>query len=197
MSVKSAEQKIIEKQMKAQDKTAREEKLRDRASGLVGAAHMVEGFRIMDSESEALLDEILKQYDGNERNYVCFERHLLPRNLQEACPVLYEALIMYGMLSSVIAYGKGAMITLSDSGKNYFANKGVAEKRTEEKVIDVAQKKRSSRCVYSDNAGIIFYNMYIAFSGKYVSMAGGGEFYEIRKLVCNAKRWRAIQYLER
>lgn len=58
------------------------------------------------------------------------------------------------------------------------------------------RKKRSSRCVYSDNAGIIFYNMYIAFSGKYVSMAGGGEFYEIRKLVCNAKRWRAIQYFE-
>ena len=23
------------------------------------------------------------------------------------------------------------------------------------------------------------------------------QFYEIRKLVCNAKRWRAIQYLER
>ena len=65
MPAKSSEQKMIEKQIKVQDKAAREAKLRDRASGLVGAAHMVDGFRIMDSESEALLNEILKQYNGN------------------------------------------------------------------------------------------------------------------------------------
>ena len=132
MPAKSAEQKIIEKQMKAQEKVARESKLRERTSGLVGAAHMVEGFRIMDPESEALLDEILNRYDGNERNYVSITRDLLPRSLQESCQVLYEALIMYGMVSSAIPYGKGAMITLSDSGKNYFINKWAV--RTDEEL---------------------------------------------------------------
>lgn len=44
--------KIMEKQMKAQEKAAREAKIRERASSLVGAAHMVEGFRVMDPESE-------------------------------------------------------------------------------------------------------------------------------------------------
>ena len=145
MSAKSAEQKIMEKQMKAQEKAAREAKIRERASGLVGAAHMVEGFRVMDSESEALLDEILKQYDGNERNHVSIARDLLPRSLQESCQVLYEALIMYGTLSSVLPYGNGAMITLSDSGKNYFINKDAAEKRAEKNIVDVAQTKTNRK----------------------------------------------------
>ena len=145
MPAKSAEQKLIEKQMKAQEKVARESKLRERASGLVGAAHMVEGFRVMDPESEALLDEILKQYDGNERNYVSITRDLLPRSLQESCQVLYEALIMYGMVSSAIPYGNGAMITLSDSGKNYFINKDAAEKKAEKNVVDAAQTKTNRK----------------------------------------------------
>ena len=131
--------------MKAQEKVARESKLRERASGLVGAAHMVEGFRVMDPESEALLDEILKQYDGNERNYVSITRDLLPRSLQESCQVLYEALIMYGMVSSAIPYGNGAMITLSDSGKNYFINKDAAEKKAEKNVVDAAQTKTNRK----------------------------------------------------
>lgn len=153
MPAKSAEQKIIEKQMKAQEKAAREAKLRERASGLVGAAHMVEGFRVMDPESEALLDEILKQYDGNERNYVSITRDLLPRSLQESCQVLYETLVMYGMVSSVLPYGNGAMITLSDSGKSYFINKNAAAKRAEEKVVDVvAHKNRKQYDVFISHA---------------------------------------------
>ena len=145
MPAKSAEQKIMEKQMKAQEKAAREAKIRERANSLVGAAHMVEGFRVMDPESEALLDEILKQYDGNERNHVSIARDLLPRSLQESCQVLYEALIMYGTVSSVLPYGNGAMITLSDSGKNYFINKDAAEKRAEKNVVDVAQTKTNRK----------------------------------------------------
>lgn len=152
MSAKSAEQKIIEKQMKEQAKVARETKLRERASGLVGAAYMLDGFRIIDSESEALLNEILKQYNGNEKNSVTLVKDLLPRSLQESCQVLYETLRMYGMLSSVITHGNGAIIILSDSGKNYFANKEVAEKRAKEKAVNVLQKNRKQYDVFISHA---------------------------------------------
>ena len=39
---------------------------------------------------------------------------------------------MYGMLSSVMNYVTGAMITISESGKCYFSNKENAYKRAEE-----------------------------------------------------------------
>lgn len=151
MPAKSAEQKAIEKQMKAQEKVAREAKLRERATGLMGAAHMVNGFRVLDPESEELLSEILKQYDGNEGNHVSFVGDSLSRSLQNSCPVLYEALTMYGMLSSVIPYGSGAIITLSNSGKEYFVNKEAAEKRVEE-VTEMTPKQRKQYDVFISHA---------------------------------------------
>ena len=66
MPTKSPEQKTIEKQMKIQERAERAAKIRDRAYGLVAGAHQEKGFRILDSESELMLAEILKQYNGNE-----------------------------------------------------------------------------------------------------------------------------------
>ena len=91
MAQKSQLQKTLEKQQKEQKKIAREEKIRERASAIVSAAQYIGSFRVMDKESEMLLEEILKQYDGNGNNYVNFETRELPRVLQESLDVGYES----------------------------------------------------------------------------------------------------------
>ena len=120
---KSPEQKAIEKQMRAQEKADRAAQIRERASGIVAGAHQENGFRILDFESETMLAEILRQYDGNENNTMSFELDNISRSLRDNALVLYEALRMYGMLASVIPYGNSAIMTVTESAKNYFENK--------------------------------------------------------------------------
>lgn len=126
MPAKSLEQKNLEKQMKLQEKVARDAKIRDRATGIVAGSHQENGFRIMDAESEALLREILKQYNGNESNRVSFSTENIPASLKENSAVLYEALQMYGMIASPIAGVRSAILTITESAKNYFESKSNA-----------------------------------------------------------------------
>ena len=120
---KSPEQKAIEKQMRAQEKAERAAQIRERASGIVAGAHQENGFRILDFESETMLAEILRQYDGNENNTMSFELDNISRSLRDNALVLYEALRMYGMLASVIPYGNSAIMTVTESAKNYLEKK--------------------------------------------------------------------------
>jgi hypothetical protein len=126
---KTAMERAIEKQQKEQRKIAREAQIRDRANAIVSDAKHIGTFRIMDKESEMLLEEILKQYDGNDNNYVNFNEEPLPRALQESISLGFEKLQMYGVLASVNIYLKGAMVTLSESGKSYFEDKRSAERQ--------------------------------------------------------------------
>ncbi|MCD7905340.1 MAG: hypothetical protein LUG24_07190 [Clostridiales bacterium] len=75
---KSALEKSIEKQTKETQKAAREAQRRETVRSIVNGANIVDGFRVMDEESEVLLQEILNQYDGNERSYVNFSLVNLP-----------------------------------------------------------------------------------------------------------------------
>lgn len=136
---KSELQKMIEKQQREQKRIDREARTRDRAAAVVDGAKYIGSFRVMDRESELLLDEILKQYDGNDNNYVKFDTEKLPRYLKESISVGYEKLQMYGALASVISYVSGSMITLSESGKTYFDDKEYAEEQ--ERVYEKAEKK--------------------------------------------------------
>ena len=56
---------------------------------------------------------------------------------------------MYGMLSSANPYGTFTLITLSESGKNYFINKETAEQRSEERMeTKKAEEARRNRKQY-------------------------------------------------
>ncbi len=127
------QQKAVEKQQKEQTRIARQNEIRERANAVVSAAKYINSFRIMDLESETLLSEILKQYDGNGNNYINFNVDPLPRHIQDSISVGYEKLLLYGVLSNVSSYISGAMITLSESGKKYFEDKQNAiEQQVEE-----------------------------------------------------------------
>ena len=122
----------LQKAMDQQKKIARETKNREYAMTIINGQPIVSGFRIMDSDSESLLKEILEQYDGNVNNHVNFSTENLSRPLIESISVQYEKLNLYGMLSSVISYQSGGIMTISDTAKVYFANKEAALSRSEE-----------------------------------------------------------------
>lgn len=120
---KSPLEKAVEKQTKEVQKAAREARIRERASAIVTTQSAVSGFLIMDKDSEVTLEEILKAYDGNEKNYVNFDSEQLPVYLQDSAGLQYEKLQMYGVLSSYIQYLSGCMITISETAKTYFEDK--------------------------------------------------------------------------
>ena len=56
----------------------------------------------MDREAEDMLQAILEQYDGNEKNCVNFITNNLPVNLQRSFLLECEKLQMYGVISDVM-----------------------------------------------------------------------------------------------
>lgn len=95
---KSALEKAIEKQNKANEKAEREARNRQIAASIIEGQPVLYGVRILDSDSEALLDAILSQYDGNENNHVGFRGDNLTRSLHDSIVIQYEKLKMYGVI---------------------------------------------------------------------------------------------------
>lgn len=157
---KSPLEKAMEKQRKEEQKAAHEAQLRDRASAIIAGAEFVSGFRVMDRESESMLQAILDQYDGNEKNYIGFDVNELPQYLQDSFSLQCEKLQMYGMLSSVMHYVTGAMITLSESGKQYFKDKDSAYKRAEE------QQKQEEKAIMMRSSIRKQYDVFISHASK-------------------------------
>lgn len=157
---KSPLERALEKQRREEQKAARAAQLRDRASAIIAGAEFVNGFRVMDRESEDMLQAILDQYDGNDKNYINFEVDELPQYLQDSCSLQCEKLQMYGMLSSVINYVSGAMITISESGKHYFSNKEDAYKQAEE------QQKKDEDAIKMKTIVRKQYDVFISHASK-------------------------------
>ena len=129
---KSAIEKALEKQNKANAKAEREAKNRQIAESIIAGQPSLFGVRILDSDSETLLNAILSQYDGNDNNHVGFSGDDLPRSLHDSIAIQYEKLKMYGLISSCIPYGNGAIITISDTAKTYKDRKEEALRKHEE-----------------------------------------------------------------
>jgi len=129
---KSAIEKALEKQNKANAKAEREAKNRQIAESIIAGQPTLFGVRILDSDSETLLNAILSQYDGNDNNHVGFRGDDLPRSLHDSIAIQYEKLKLYGLISSCIPYGNGAIITISDTAKTYKDRKEEALRKHEE-----------------------------------------------------------------
>ena len=129
---KSSLEKALEKQNKANEKAEREVKNRQIAASIIEGQPILYGVRILDPDSEVLLDTILSQYDGNENNHVSFRGDDLPHSLHDSIAIQYEKLKMYGVISSCIPYGNGAIITLSDTAKTYKDRKEEAARKQKE-----------------------------------------------------------------
>lgn len=125
-------EKAIEKQIKANKDAARIEQRRQEASEIVNSQPTLSGMRIIDEDSEKVLEAILEQYDGNEDNYIDFKEETLSRPLAESIALQYTKLKMYGLISSIQAYWGGAMITLSNTALTYKERKKTAIQKDDE-----------------------------------------------------------------
>lgn len=138
MSPKSAEQKAIEKQMKENQKIARDVARRERAAIIVNSAKFIDGFRVMDSGAEQILEIALRQFNGNDNNQVSISYDAVSKHLSNSLPLEAEKLLMYGMLSRYMILGKSVTVTLSERGMTYFDEK----KQLLKEENSTCQKKR-------------------------------------------------------
>ena len=122
--------KALEKQMKEQKKAAEAAARRERAKSIIEGQPIIAGFRIMDKDSEELLQIILDQYSENDERFVSLNYDDAPKHMHYSIGLELEKLKMYGVISSYLNYMSGCNINLSSSGLEYFQNKKIAlEKR--------------------------------------------------------------------
>jgi uncharacterized protein YciU (UPF0263 family) len=135
---KSSFEKALDKHNREAKKRANEDKrqankqafetaLRERAKLIVEGQPVVNGLRIMDGDSEQLLDFLLEHYDGSENNCVRGTMSIVPENLQNSFSLELEKLQMYGVVSNVRFWLSGWEVYLSSQGKSYFDNKKISE----------------------------------------------------------------------
>ena len=151
---KSELQKQIEKQMRQDkqladrkrrddEKRAREEKLQARkeairlqASTIIGGQPLIDGFRIMDSTAEEILQCLLKVERTNEY-HICFDYDIFPEYVKLSISLELEKLIQYGMVSGVRLSMSGGMLDFLPTALSYFEDKEsalVRKKKAEEKM---------------------------------------------------------------
>ena len=144
---KSDLQKAIEKQMHEQkrlaenqkrqaEKQAREDRERDRkaridaqAQSIVNNAYTVNGFKIMDGESEEFLKIALQKIEKviqegrSAQSQIGISVEELPEHLQRSFSLQIKKLEHYGMISGAIDFVQFVHFTLTPEGLNYFGNK--------------------------------------------------------------------------
>jgi len=132
--MKQAKQ-IADKQRRDEQKHLREEKrmaqkvaLRERASSVVNGQPFVEGFRIMDTTAEEVLECLLNSERENE-NRVTFTDDIFPEYLQMSTDVELEKLVQYGMVGGLVSWDMGGILTLLPPAFTYFVEKEAAEER--------------------------------------------------------------------
>lgn len=141
---KTALEREYEKQRKAYEKQAKEAErqnkklmMQERAKSIVNGARYAADFRIMDAESEEVLQDILNQYDGNERNYINYTINL-PEKFNFSIGLQFEKLQLYGMALETNLYLSGATVTITEAAKTYFDDKARAlekQKRLDDEAI--------------------------------------------------------------
>ena len=154
---KTAQEKLLEKQLKQQKDAqrkmqieARKEATRQRAASVVGGSNIVEGFRIMDSTAEDVL-RCLLQCERSEGNRISFSADILPEYVQRSTGVEYEKLIQYGMIGGLIDLDGGAILNLMPVALTYFQDKEAALKRQKE-----AEEKMAAGNTYYNYGNMVF-----------------------------------------
>lgn len=135
--------KAIEKQMKEQKKQAEEAAIRERAMSVVNGQAIIDGFRIMDKNSEELLSIILEKYKDNLENFVIIDMEEdCPPSMRFSMRFEIEKLKMYGMVSSSINFVSCMHLNLSNNAFSYFEDKEKAQKNKETKQSSIKGNRK-------------------------------------------------------
>lgn len=125
---RSSLEKSFDKQQKDAKRAQQKTELRERASAIVNARPLINGFRLMDSAAEEALSAIMEFYNGNDQNQVQGNDQKFPAHMRQSTSLEFEKLLIYGMLSTYTVY-IGSMWTavLTQKAKTYFSDKETAE----------------------------------------------------------------------
>ncbi len=176
MPQKSQTEKLIEKQIKEQQKQAREQRILAKAQALVDGARFVDGFRIMDDDSEMLFKLVMDAYDGNGQDIVVLCETDIPHTLQMSLNVRFKALQLYGVISDDAMFmGMNIRIQISEAGKRYFERKDAAETNHE----NLAIMNAGNRSVLSQHKK---YDVFISHAAKDKSDYVEGLYMKLRRL---------------
>lgn len=124
MAAKTQSEKLIEKQIKEQQKIAKQNQCLSEAQALVDGARVINGFRVMDDDSEMMFKLIMSAYDGNENNIVILYEPDIPHQLQFSLNLRFKALKLYGVIAEDVMFlGMNIRIRISEAGKRYYERK--------------------------------------------------------------------------
>ena len=140
---KSSYERALDKQVKEANKRAAEAELRDRASTRISTQQIINGFHVLESSSEEVLQKIHECYDGNENLRVSGTYDIFPQYLQFSLKLEFEILRMCGMIASPMLFlGGDWQLYLTPQGKNYFENKETAMNTKPEESVQISPVRK-------------------------------------------------------
>ena len=141
MATKTPVEKAIEKQMKQAKQDAINQRRQLTAQSVVSGQNIVNGFRIMDTDSEMTLKALLER-DVPAGKEFSFSYDLLPEEVRASASLQMEKLYQYGMLSRFTNATYAGILILSNAGFTYFQDKAEALKRAETVSAESERNKR-------------------------------------------------------
>ena len=139
MSAKIQAERLLERQIKERKKQVdqklkqkREQQRLVEAQSIVDNFITVDGFKIMNDDTEELFSIIIKAYDDkpNKDDCVVFDMTKLPHNIQFNMNVYLKVLKLLGMVVGEPAYmGTDVLVHISKSAQSYFVKKQEALER--------------------------------------------------------------------
>lgn len=130
------QKKMAEKQAKEKRELARKREIDSQAQSIVNNAKNVNGFIVIDGESEQLLRIILEKIEQviqegkSPQSQIAIRVDALPEYLQRSFSLQLKKLEHYGMISGVVNFTYMAHLTVTPEGLSYFAEKEKAMSTT-------------------------------------------------------------------
>lgn len=155
---KSAQEKLLEKQIKQAKETerkrereARKAATRERAASVVNGQPLIEGIRILDVTAEEVLKSLLS-CERSEGNRITFSDDIFPAYIQMSVGLEFEKLIQYGMIGSLFTYDNGGWLNILPPALTYFEDKEQALKQQKEsrKKMDVGNITNYGNLVFGN-----------------------------------------------
>lgn len=135
------QRRMAEKQAREERERARDASIEAQAQSIVGNAANYNGFRLLDGESELLLEQALKKIDSeNPYKEIAIKIEDLPENLQRSFSLQIKKLEHYGIISGAVNYTYFARFTLTPEGRSYFDDKEKALSMPEKTINTNRQK---------------------------------------------------------
>ena len=126
---------------------AHKEANRARASTIISSQKVIDGFRIMDKTSEEMLKCLLNCEIKN-NNHVNFTNDVFPDYVQRSIELELEKLIQYGMISDLISFNHGGILSLLPPALSYFGDKEIALQNESEKTNMANAERTMSNKVF-------------------------------------------------